>query len=139
MATRPTDSTKTRNDVNCLRRCKRNLRRKIGWNKCPMRYQLRVHLFTLFGCFFLAFFIMLAFYAKYFYQTAVVSNLSTEWPGILQTRLVYSSQSVSTAFYMADKAFIDSVVRLRDLYEAASKEPYPIKDDAYPIVTEEQI
>ena len=82
-----------------------------------MRYQLRVHLFTVFGLFFLAFFVFLALYAKYFYQGAVVHNLSTEWWGILRDRLVYSSQSVSTAFYMADKAFIDSAVRLRDLYE----------------------
>ena len=36
---------------------------------------------------------------------------------------------------MADKAFIDSVVRLRNLYEEASKEPFPIKTDAYPLVT----
>lgn len=72
-----------RNDVNFFRKCKRIFRRKIGWNKCPMRYQLRVHLFTLFGCFFLAFFVFLALYSKFFYQQAVVDNLSTEWPGIL--------------------------------------------------------
>ena len=76
-------SNKNQKDVNCLRRCKRSMRKKIGWNKCTMRCQLRVHLFTLFGSFFLAFFIFLAFYAKYFYQMAVVDNLSTEWPGIL--------------------------------------------------------
>ena len=40
---------------------------------------------------------------------------------------------------MADKAFIDSIVRLRNLYEEASKEPFPIKDDAYPLVTKDQI
>ena len=112
------------------------MRKKIGWNKCTMRCQLRVHLFTLFGSFFLAFFIFLAFYAKYFYQMAVVDNLSTEWPGILQDRLIYSSQSVSTAFYMADKAFTDSVVRLRNLYQEASKDPFPIKRNSYPIVKE---
>ena len=110
------ETSKSRNDVNCLRKCKRTVRRKIGWNNCPMRYQLRVHLFTLFGSFFLAFFIFLWLYAKYSYQQAVVDNLSTEWPDILENRLVYSSQSVSTAFYMADKAFIDSVMRLKTLY-----------------------
>ena len=125
-----------RNDVNCIRKCKRMFRRKIGWNKCPMRYQLRVHLFTLFGCFFMAFFIFLALYSKFVYQQAVVDNLSTEWPGILQDRLVYSSQSVSTAFYMADKAFIDTAVRLSKLYTEASREPFPVKSDAYPHVDE---
>lgn len=87
----------------------------------------------------MAFFIFLSFYAKYFYQSAVVENLQTEWPGILQNRLLYSSQSVSTAFYMADKAFIDSVLRLSKLYTVASKEPFPIKTDAYPYVTADQL
>ena len=100
-----------------------------------MRCQLRVHLFTMFGSFFVAFFVFLELYAQVSFKNAVVNNLSTEWPGILQDRLVYSSQSVSTAFYMADKAFIDSLVRLRNLYELASKEPFPIKTDAYPLVT----
>ena len=85
-----------------------------------MRYQLRVHLFTLFGSFFICFFIFLTLYAKYFYQQAVVENLQTEWPGILQSRLIYSAQSVSAAFYYADKAFIDSVSRLQKLYQVAS-------------------
>ena len=62
----------------------------------------------------------------------MVYNLSTEWPSILRDRLIYSSQSVSTAFYMADKAFIDSAVRLRDLYELANKDgPFPINPDGY--------
>ena len=68
----------------------------------------------------------------------MVDNLSTEWWGILRDRLVYSSQSVSTAFYMADKAFIDSVVRLRNLYEEASKdEPFPVNPAGYHHVTQE--
>lgn len=78
-------------------------------------------------------------YAKYFYQVAVVDNLSTEWPGILSDRLEYSSQSVSTAFYMADKALVDAVVRLRNLYEEADKEPFPIREDAYPRIRPEQV
>ena len=69
------ESNHKRNDVNCLRKAKRVIRRKVGWNKCPMRYQLRVHLFTLFGSFFFLFFLFLALYARYFYQQAVVANL----------------------------------------------------------------
>mgnify|MGYP001349876956 CR=1 FL=1 len=92
-----------------------------------MRYQLRVHLFTLFGGFFAAYFIFLVLYAEYFYRPDLVRNLSTEWPGILQDRLLFSSQSVSTAFYIADKAFIDAVVRLSTLYTEASKDMFPIK------------
>ena len=49
-----------------------------------MRYQLRVHLFTLFGIFFTTYFVFLALYAKTFYQDAVVENLQTEWPDILE-------------------------------------------------------
>ena len=139
MAPNPSGKAKHQNDVNCLRRYKRDCRRWIGWNKCPMRYQLRVHLFTLFGCFFMAFFIFLALYSKFFYQQAVVDNLSTEWPKILEDRLLFSSHSVSTTFYMADKAFIDTLVRLSKLYEGASKDPFPIKTDAYRGVTEDDI
>ena len=55
-------------------------------------------------------------YAKFYYQDSVVENLSTEWPGILQDRLVYSSQAISTVFYMADKAFIETLMRVSILY-----------------------
>ena len=67
-----------------------------------------------------------------------MSNLSTEWPGILQDRLTYSSESISTAFYMADKAFLDTLVRVENLYREASKEMFPIRQDAYPFLTEDQ-
>ena len=82
----------------------------------------------------MAFFIFLALYAKFFYQEAVVSNLSTEWPKILEDRLLYSSRSVSTAFYLADKAFIDTAVRLSKLYEAAAAPGplNPINAGTYP-------
>ena len=60
----------------------------------------------------MAFFIFLTLYAKLFYQEAVVDKLATEWPKILEDKLIYSSKSVSTAFYLADKAFIDTIIRL---------------------------
>ena len=110
------NSTKARNDINCCRRFKRKFRKWVGWNTWPVRYQLRVHLFTLFGTFFLAYFVCLFLYAKFYYQDSVVENLSTEWPGILQDRLVYSSQAISTVFYMADKAFIETLMRVSILY-----------------------
>ena len=99
--------------VNCFRQCKRGFRRKVKWNDWPMRYQLRVHLFTLFGGFFLAFFIFLAFFAIYYYKASVVDNLKPEWQPLLEDRLIFSSQSVASAFYMADNAFIDTVTRLQ--------------------------
>ena len=40
---------------------------------------------------------------------------------------------------MADKAFMDSVIRLSALYEEASREDFPIRKDAYPTVTFDQI
>jgi hypothetical protein len=46
---------------------------------------------------------------------------------------------VSTAFYFADKAFIDSVVRLKDLYEEAEKDLFPIADGAYNTTTAEDV
>ena len=95
---------------------------------------MRVHLCTIFGGFFLFFFILLGFYAKFFYQEELVKNMATEWPALLEDRLQYTSQSVSTAFYMSDKAFINAMFRLRNLYEEASKDSFPIKTNAYPRV-----
>ena len=40
---------------------------------------------------------------------------------------------------MADKAFIDSVVRLKTLYQEAAKDPFPIRSDAYKTVTRDQL
>ena len=66
-----------------------------------------------------------------------MDNLKTEWPAIFEDRLLYASHSVSTAFYMSDKAFINAVVRLRNLYEEASKDSFPIKSGATPLVTDQ--
>ena len=106
-----------------------------------MKFQLRIHLLFLFGCFFIAFFLFLFLFVRYYYSDKVLENLSTEWWPILRDRLVYSSQSVSTAFYMADKAFIDSAVRLRNLYEQANSDdqPFPINPDAYTHIKPEQV
>ena len=38
---------------------------------------------------------------------------------------------------MADKAFIDTLVRLSTLYTEASKDMFPVKPHAYPRATEE--
>ena len=57
-------SYKDKQNVNAFRRCKRFIRKKIGWNTCPMRYQLRVHLFSLFGTFFLIYFAFMFIYTK---------------------------------------------------------------------------
>ena len=40
---------------------------------------------------------------------------------------------------MADKSFIDSTVRLRNIYQETSKNSYPIEIDAYPTVKPSQI
>jgi hypothetical protein len=48
--------------VNVFRRCKRTVRRKIGWNRLPMRYQMRIHLFLLSCLFLICYFIFLYVY-----------------------------------------------------------------------------
>ena len=78
-------------------------------------------------------------YAKFFYQTAVVENLQVEWPGILEDRLMFSAQAVSTAIHMGDKAWLDSVNRLKILYEDASSEPYPIRADSFDLARPEDL
>ena len=57
--------------------------------------------------------IFLAFFAIYYYKASVVDNLKPEWQPLLEDRLIFSSQSVASAFYMADNAFIDTVTRLQ--------------------------
>ena len=51
-----------RQNVNYYRRIKRKIRKSIGWNQLPMRYQLRVHLFSLFGIFFVFYFLGMILY-----------------------------------------------------------------------------
>ena len=54
---------------------------------------------------------------------------------ILQDRLTFSTEAVSTTFYMIDKLGIDATLRLSEFYEQAQSTefPFPIKADAYPL------
>ena len=68
-----------------------------------------------------------------------MENLQSEQSSILQSRLIISSQSVSVAFYMADKVIIDSLHRLQDLYMIANRDPFPIKVDHFNLVTQDEL
>ena len=124
------DAGKNRN-VNCFRRCKRYFRKKIKWNTWHMRYQMRVHLFSLFIMFLMIYAIFMIFYSYNIYQSAVVNNLKPEWPRILDNRLTFSTESISTALYMIDKIFIDSAVRMSMVFKLAMRDPFPIKANAF--------
>ena len=121
---------KNRN-VNFFRRCKRYFRKKIKWNTWHMRYQMRVHLISLFILFLMIYAIFMIFYSYKIYQSAVIHNLKDEWPGILNNRLTFSTESISTALYMIDKIFLDSAVRMSMVFKLANREPFPIKADAF--------
>ena len=80
---------------------------------------MRVHLFSLFVLFLVIYAVFMIFYSYYVYERAVVKNLRNEWPTILDNRLIFSTESISTALYMVDKIFIDSSMRMSKLFEAA--------------------
>ena len=66
------------------------------------------------------------------YITEVVTVVESQLEPILRDRLKYSTESVSTTIYMADKIGIDQILRLAELYKNAKEiDPYPIKKDAY--------
>ena len=94
-------------NVNCFRRLKRRIRKRFKWNSLPMRYQLRVHLLSLFGFFFLVYFTFMIIFTQSNYITEVVTVVNSQLEPILRDRLRYSTESVSTTIYMADKIGID--------------------------------
>ena len=96
-----------------------------------MRYQLRVHLFSLFGTFFLIYFVFMFIYTKIQYVDELVLIVGNQLKPILESRLKYSAQAVATTFYMVDKLGIDSSMRLSGMYKRAfSYNPFPILEDA---------
>ena len=77
----------TRKKVNYYRRIKRKIRKSIGWNQLPMRYQLRVHLFSLFGIFFVVYFLGMLIYTQLSYVKEVVGVVTGYLDPILEDRL----------------------------------------------------
>ena len=76
-----------RQKVNYYRRIKRKIRKSIGWNQLPMRYQLRVHLFSLFGIFFVVYFLGMLIYTQLSYVKEVVGVVTGYLDPILEDRL----------------------------------------------------
>ena len=131
-------TSRERTDINIFRRFKRKIRSKVNWNNWPMKYQLRVHLFTLFGMFFLVYFLGILLYANFDYKSLVVKNIQPYWAPMIQNRLEYATQSVSTTMYMADKVASDAAVRLQRIYSLAAvtkdtSHLFPVKHTAYPL------
>ena len=91
-----------------------------------------MHLLSLFGFFFLVYFTFMIIFTQSNYITEVVDVVNGQLAPILSDRLKYSTESVSTTIYMADKIGIDQILRLAELYKNAKEiDPYPIKKDAY--------
>ena len=106
----------------------------------PMRYQLRVHLLSLFGFFFLVYFTFMIIFTQSNYITEVVTVVNSQLEPILEDRLKYSTESVSTTIYMADKIGIDQILRLSELYKNAKEiDPFPIRKDAYSLYPQSKL
>ena len=57
--------------------------------------------------------------------------MSKELEPVITDRLIYSTQAVSTTFYMVDKLGIDSSLRLSMVYHnTVNFDPFPVKADA---------
>ena len=127
------DPIEKRDRVNFYRRIKRKIRKSIGWNQLPMRYQLRVHLFSLFGIFFVLYFLCMLLYTQIRYVNEVVRVVTGHLDPILEDRLQFSAEAVSTTFYMVDKLGVDATLRLSEFYEQSQSEefPFPVKVNAY--------
>ena len=59
------------------------------------------------------------------YITEVVDVVNGQLQPILSDRLKYSTESVSTTIYMADKIGIDQILRLAELYKNAKEVTAP--------------
>ena len=127
------DPIERRERVNYYRQMKRKIRKSIGWNRLPMRYQLRVHLFSLFGIFFVLYFLCMLLYTQIRYVNEVVRVVTGHLDPILEDRLQFSAEAVSTTFYMVDKLGVDATLRLSEFYEQSQSEefPFPVKVNAY--------
>ena len=120
-------------NVNIFRRIMRRIRKKIRWNQMPMRYQMRVRLFSLFILFLVLYAAFMVIYSYSIYEYAVITRLNPQWPNILQKRLEFSTESISTALYMVDKIFIDSSMRMFELFSQADKSLFPVNEEAFDI------
>ena len=108
--------------VSLFRRVKRVVRRKIGWNKMPMRYQMRIHLFLLSSIFLICYLIFMWLFTKYIYVDYLFRKASERYETILTQRLTESSIALSTVVYNLDKIGIEAVLRLTDVFERVSQE-----------------
>ena len=75
-----------------------------------------MHLTCLFGLFFLTFFACMFAYTSIRYVATLKETVIDQFDTILNDRLVYSTQAVSTMFYMIDNIGIDSSKRLSGVY-----------------------
>ena len=74
------------------------------------------------------------------YITEVVTVVNSQLEPILRDRLRYSTESVSTTIYMADKIGIDQILRLAALYmNAMVIDPFPISKDAYQLYSQSKL
>ena len=83
---------------------------------------MRTHLFSVFGVFFICYFVFLFFYTNYFYMQRLEYNVSQQYDLVFENRLKESSDSLSSVVYYLDSYGIDSVLRLSDVYQRVFKE-----------------
>ena len=109
-------------NVNCFRRCKRRVRRSIGWSQLPMRYQMRTHLFLLFGIYFILYFIFLYVYTNQIYVKYLFEQVSKRYDDIVFKRFIDGATAFSTVVYLTEKIGIDTVLRLTDVFSRINTE-----------------
>ena len=105
-----------------------------------MKSQLRLHLLSLFGFFFIVYFAFMIYFTQMQYINKVTYEVEGQFEQILSDRLKYSTESVSTTIYMTDKIGIEQILRLAEIYNRAKvTDPYPIDKDAYSLYDQDNL
>ena len=77
---------------------------------------MRIHLFILYGIFFICYFVFLYIYVQQIYIKFLLENVSKKYQNVLVNRLRDASLALGTAVFSVDKVGIDSVLRLSDVF-----------------------
>lgn len=87
-----------------------------------MRAQVRIHLFTLFGGFFICYLVFLILWIRFYYFREFEKYLQLQYDRVLDKRMTESAWALSMIVYQSDKIGVDSVIRLTNVFKRLKAE-----------------